>query len=59
MGMLDGIGDKVAENADTIKGGVEKVGDVIAEKTGGKFDDKIEKAEEFIKDQVDKAAEKK
>lgn len=58
MGMLDGIGDKIAQNADALKAGVDKVGDVIDEKTGGKFADKVDQAQDFAKQQIDKAANK-
>ncbi|RRD47484.1 antitoxin [Tessaracoccus sp. OH4464_COT-324] len=58
MGMLDGIGDKIAQNADALKAGVDKVGDAIDEKTGGKFADKVDQAQDFAKQQIDKAANK-
>ena len=44
-------------NADKVKEGIDKAGDMVDDKTGGKFSDKIEMAEEKIGDVVDDAAE--
>ncbi len=62
-GMLGGAKDKVDDLADThgdkMKDGVAKAGDVIDDKTGGKFADKVEMAEEKATDAIDKLQDKK
>ena len=54
MGLLDKIKAMIGGNADKVKGGLEKAGDMVDEKTDGKFSDKIEMAEEKICEVVDK-----
>ncbi len=55
MGLLDKIKSLISGNADKVKDGVDKAGDMVDEKTGGKYTDKIEAAEEKIADVIDKA----
>jgi hypothetical protein len=54
MGFLDDAKKFVDENAEKIDGAVEKAGDVIDDKTDGKFSDKIDKAQAFIEDKTGK-----
>ncbi|PID96033.1 MAG: hypothetical protein CSA84_06655 [Actinomycetales bacterium] len=62
MGMFDEIKDKatdaVQDNSDKIAAGVEKAADVIDDKTGGKFTDKIDMAEEKVKGVVEDLGKK-
>lgn len=58
MGLLDGIGDKIAENADSIKSGVDKAGDFVDDKTGERFKDQVDMVQGVTKDQVDKLAKR-
>lgn len=58
MGLLDKIKGMLGGNVDKVKDGLDKAGDMVDEKTGGKFTDKIEMAEEKIGDVIeDQAAE--
>ncbi len=58
MGLLDKIKGMLGGNADKAKAGLEKAGDMVDEKTGGKFTDKIDMAEEKIGEVIeDQAAE--
>ena len=59
MGLLDKIKSMLGGNADKVKGGLEKAGDMVDEKTDGKFADKIDMAEEKIAEvlEVDDEAE--
>ena len=57
MGLLDSIKDALKGNADKVKDGIDKAGDVIDDKTGGKYGDKIEMAEEKAGDMIDDLAE--
>lgn len=53
MGLLDKIKAMIGGNADKVKDGIDKAGDMVDEKTGGKFTDKIEMAEEKIAEVID------
>ena len=57
MGLLDKIKGLLGGNADKVKEGIEKAGDMVDEKTGGKFSDKIDMAEEKIGEVIDDQAE--
>jgi len=58
MGLLDKIKGLIGGNADKVKQGIDKAGDMVDEKTGGKFSDKIDMAEEKIGEVIeDQAAE--
>ncbi len=54
MGILDGMKDKIGEHSDKIEQGIEKAGDFVDSKTGDKYKDKVDQAQQFAKDQVDK-----
>ena len=57
MGLLDKIKGMLGGNADKVKEGIDKAGDMVDEKTGGKFSDKIEMAEEKIGEVIEGAAD--
>ena len=48
MGIFDKINGLVGGNADKVKDGLDKAGDVIDEKTGGEHTDKIDMATDKI-----------
>ncbi len=48
MGLLDKIKGMLGGNADKVKDGLEKAGDMVDEKTDGKFADKVDMAQEKI-----------
>lgn len=52
MGLLDNIGDQVAKHSDKIDDAIDKSGDFIDEKTGGKYADKVDRGQEFLKDKA-------
>ncbi|KYH45509.1 antitoxin [Branchiibius sp. NY16-3462-2] len=65
MGLLDDAKDKLEEAKDKVEefihehkdeanDSVEKAGDFVDEKTGGKYADKVDQAQSFAKEQVDK-----
>ena len=56
MGLLDKIKGMLGGNADKVKDGLEKAGDMIDEKTDGKFADKVDMAQEKIGDVLDDQA---
>ena len=51
--MLDKIKGLVGGNADKVKDGLDKAGDMIDDKTGGKYEDHIDTATEKIGDMID------
>ncbi|MFT4989042.1 MAG: hypothetical protein ACI9BK_001816 [Acidimicrobiales bacterium] len=56
MGLLDKIKGMLGGNVDKVKDGIGKAGDMIDEKTGGEFTDKIEMAEEKIGEMIEDQA---
>lgn len=58
MGLMDKIKSLLGGNADKVKDGIDKAGDMVDDKTGGKYTDKIETAEEKISDVIDDVADK-
>ncbi len=57
MGLLDTIKGMLKGNADKAKAGVEKAGDMIDEKTDGKFADKVDMAQDKAEDILDQQAD--
>ncbi len=58
MGFMDKFRSKatetVEEHGEQVDAGVEKAGDVVDEKTGGQYSDKIDAGEEKVKEGLDK-----
>jgi len=54
MGLLDKIKAMLSGNADKAKAGLDKAADMVDDKTGGKFADKIDMAQEKASDLIDK-----
>lgn len=46
-----------AENKDAVKGGIDKAGDMVDEKTGGQHAEHVDKAQDAAKDYVEKLPE--
>lgn len=57
MGLLDKIKGMLGGNVDKVTEGIDKAGDMVDEKTGGKFTDKIEMAEDKIAEVVEEQIE--
>lgn len=54
MGILDNLGGLAKENEDKIEAGIEKAGDLVDEKTGGKYAAQVDQAQDFANEQLDK-----
>ncbi|NKZ12480.1 antitoxin [Mycolicibacterium septicum] len=54
MGFLDKAKDLLSQNADKVEQAIDKAGDVIDEKTQGKFSGAVDKAQEAAKNALDK-----
>jgi len=52
MGIFDKARDAINQNEDKVDDIVEKAGDFIDDKTGGKFSDKIDAAQDAIEDKT-------
>ncbi|MHA7661972.1 antitoxin [Mycolicibacterium sp. HS_4_1] len=52
MGFLDKVKDLAAQNADKVEAAIEKVGDIVDEKTDGKFKSVVDSAQEAAKKAV-------
>jgi hypothetical protein len=62
MGLMDtvkgwfgGAKNTAAGQTDTMKAGVEKAGDAVDDKTGNKFEDKVDTAQDAADKGIDKA----
>jgi hypothetical protein len=56
MEIFEQIKDAVAGHEDQIRDGIDKLGDVVDEKTGGQYAGQVDQAQDFLRDQLDKAA---
>jgi hypothetical protein len=54
VSLLDKAKSLLSQNKDTAKGAVDKGGDVVDEKTGGKYQDKVDTAQQKADDFIDK-----
>ena len=54
MGVFDSIADAAKQHEAKIEEGIEKVGDLIDEKTGGKFADQVDKVQDLANQGLDK-----
>jgi hypothetical protein len=55
MGLLDKAKSLLSGNKDKANTAVDKAGDVVDEKTGGKYTDKVDTAQDKAKDVIEKS----
>lgn len=53
MGLLDNISAAVGGHEDQVKDGIDKIGDLVDDKTGGQYVGQVDQAQDFLKSQVD------
>jgi hypothetical protein len=53
MGIFDKAKDALSEHSELVDQGIDKGGDLIDEKTGGKYVGEVDKGQEFAKDRLD------
>ncbi|MFC5180943.1 antitoxin [Actinomadura harenae] len=53
MSFIDKVKEMLGQHPDQAKGGVDKAGDMVDDKTGGKYADKVDKAQEKAGDYID------
>ncbi len=54
MGLMDTVKGWFGGSKDTVKGGIDKTGDVVDDKTGAKYAEHVDKAQDAAQDAVDK-----
>jgi hypothetical protein len=54
MGLMDTVKGWFGGNKDTVKGGIDKAGDAVDDKTGGKFAGQVDQGQTMANDAVDK-----
>ncbi|MFV8049423.1 antitoxin [Mycobacterium sp. 48b] len=54
MGFLDKAKDLLSQNADKVEQAIEKAGDIVDEKTQGKYSQHVDKAQEAAKNAINK-----
>jgi len=55
MGFLDKAKDRLSKNADEVETAIDKVGDVVDDKTQGKYASTVDKVQDAAKKAVDKS----
>ena len=58
MSIVDKVKEMFGGHADKAKGAVDKAGDMVDEKTGGKYSDKVDMAQDKAKDFIEGAKPK-
>jgi hypothetical protein len=53
MGFLDAAKDMLAKNKDAVESAIEKAGDIVDEKTEGKYSGAVDKVQEAAKNAID------
>jgi hypothetical protein len=56
MGFLDTVKGLISKNTDKVDQAIDKVGDIVDEKTQGKYAGQVDKVQEAAKNAVDKTA---
>lgn len=54
MGLFDKVSDLAKENKDKIEDAIEQVGDLVDEKTGSQYADKVDQVQDAANEQLDK-----
>lgn len=52
MGLFDDLKAAADSREDQVEQGIDKVGDIVDEKTGGKYAGQVDQAQDFLKDRI-------
>ncbi len=52
MGIFDKAKDALSEHADKVEAGIERAGDFVDDKTGGKYAEHVDKGQAFAKEKL-------
>ena len=55
MGLVDKARELLSQNADKVNAAIDKVGDLVDEKTQGKYKDTVDRVQEAAKKAVEKS----
>ncbi len=55
MGLLDSINNAAEGHEDEVKAGIDKVGDLVDDRTGGQYADKVDQAQDALRSRVGQA----
>jgi hypothetical protein len=58
MGLSEKISNAVAGHEDQVKAGIDKIGDLVDEKTGGQYAGQVDQAQDFLKGHLDGQSDK-
>ena len=53
MGLMDNLSAAVGGHEDQVKDGIDKLGDLVDDKTGGQYAGQVDQAQDFLKFRVD------
>lgn len=53
MGLLDNISAAIDGHEEQVKTGIDKLGDLVDEKTGGQYASQVDQAQDFLKSKVE------
>jgi uncharacterized protein YjbJ (UPF0337 family) len=53
MGLMDNLSAAVGGHSDQVKDGIDKLGDLIDDRTGGQYAGQVDQAQGFLKTRVD------
>jgi hypothetical protein len=53
MGLMDNLSAAVGGHEDQVKDGIDKLGDLVDDKTGGQYAGQVDQAQDFLKSRVD------
>lgn len=53
MGLLDNISAAIGGHEDQVNDGIDKIGDLVDDKTGGRYAGQVDQAQDFLKSKVD------
>ena len=53
MGLMDNLSAAVGGHEDQVKDGIDKLGDLIDDRTGGQYAGQVDQAQDFLRTQVD------
>ncbi|GAA4903170.1 antitoxin [Tessaracoccus lubricantis] len=54
MGLFDNIDDLAKQHEDKIEEAIERAGDMVDDRTDGKYAEHVDRAQDFANDQLDK-----
>jgi hypothetical protein len=52
MGLLDNISAAIGGHEDQVNDGIDKIGDLVDDKTGGQYAGQVDQAQDFLKSKV-------